>query len=186
MPRLQRTSPLALAAFTAVGLAAGLLLQFARSAWGVAPFVPPISLAATLVVIAVVLLVLGIALHRAVSRGSGERSGGARRPAQGPSGKPVNPFHAVRLLAGARAAGFAGALFGGFGGGLALQLLTRSVPPPAGTWLPMLLVLGGGVVLTVCGVIVEGLCRVPPDDPEPGAGPGAGPAPDQDAADLSA
>lgn len=163
---MQRTSPLAIAAFAAVGVAAGLLLQFARSSWGLAPFVPPLSLTATLTVIAVVLLILGIALHRTVTRGREEASG--RREPSGPR-KPVNPFHAVRLLAGARAAAFAGALFAGFGGGLALQLLTRSVAPPAGTWLPMLLVLGAGVVLTVCGLIVEALCRVPPDDSEPGA-----------------
>jgi drug/metabolite transporter (DMT)-like permease len=167
---MHRTSPLAIAAFAVVGLAGGLLLQFARSSWGQAPFVPPVSLAATLVVIAVVLLVLGIALRRAVTRDSG---------------RPVNPFHAVRLLAGARAGQFAGALFGGFGGGLALQLLTRSVPPPVATWLPMLLVLGAGIVLTVCGVVAEALCRVPPGGPEPGSEPDAGAGPGQDAADAA-
>lgn len=88
MPKLQRTSPLAITAFAVVGLAVGLLVQFARSSWGLAPFVPPVSLAATLVVIGAVVLVLGIALRRAVTRRSG---------------RPVNPFHAVRLLAGARA-----------------------------------------------------------------------------------
>lgn len=151
MPKLRRTSPLVITAFAVVGLAVGLLVQFTRSAWGFAPFVPPISLAATLVVIGVVVLVLGIALRRAVTRGSG---------------RAVNPFHAVRLLAGARAAQFAGALFGGFGGGLALQLLTRSVPPPAASWVPMLLVLGAGIVLLVCGLVAEFLCRVPPQEPE--------------------
>lgn len=153
MPKLQRTSPLAITAFAVVGLAVGLLVQFARSSWGLAPFVPPVSLAATLVVIGAVMLVLGIALRRAVTRRSG---------------RPVNPFHAVRLLAGARASQFAGALFGGFGGGLALQLLTRSVPPPVASWLPMLLVLGAGIALLVCGLIAELLCRVPPQDPEEG------------------
>ncbi|XPP26433.1 MAG: DUF3180 domain-containing protein [Leucobacter sp.] len=153
MPKLQRTSPLAITAFAVVGLAVGLLVQFARSSWGLAPFVPPVSLAATLVVIGAVVLVLGIALRRAVTRRSG---------------RPVNPFHAVRLLAGARASQFAGALFGGFGGGLALQLLTRSVPPPVASWLPMLLVLGAGIALLVCGLIAELLCRVPPQDPEEG------------------
>lgn len=151
MPKLQRASPLAVAAFAAIGLAVGLLVQFARSTWGFAPLVPPISLPATLVVLGAVLLVLGIMLRRAVTRRSK---------------RAVDPFHAVRLLAGARAALFAGALFAGFGTGLLLQLLTRSVAAPTGTWLPILLTLIAGVLLAVCGVIVESLCRVPPDDPE--------------------
>lgn len=151
MPRLERTSPLAVAACAVVGLAAGLLLQFALSARGLAPFVPPVSLAATLAVIAIVLVVLGIGLRRAVTRASG---------------RPVNPFHAVRLLAGARAGQFVGALLGGFGGGLLVQVLTRTVVPSAATWAPMLLVLLTGIGLAVAGLVAELLCRVPPTDPD--------------------
>lgn len=150
MNRLQRTSPLVVLAFAAAGLAAGLLAQMALSVRGSAPLVPPISLTLSLLVIAGMLLGFGIALRRAVTRASG---------------KPVNPFHAVRLLAAARAGQFVGALLGGFGGGLALQLLSRSIMPSAATWLPMLLVLLAGIVLVVCGVITESLCRVPPSDP---------------------
>lgn len=149
MPQQRRTSALAVGAFVVVGLMIGFLVQVARSSWGSAPLVPPFSLAATLVVIGGVLLGLGIALRRAVTRSAG---------------RAVNPFHAVRLLAGARAGQFAGGLFAGFGGGLALQLLTRSVLPPADTWAPMVLVLVGGAVLLGCGIITELLCRVPPGD----------------------
>ncbi|MBO1901664.1 DUF3180 domain-containing protein [Leucobacter weissii] len=154
MPKLQRTSPLWLLALAAIGAAVGLLLQVLLSSQGSPPFVPPTSLAATLGVIAAVLLVLGIMLRRAVTRAS---AGG------------VNPFHAVRLLAGARAGQFAGSLFAGFGAGLALQLLSRSVAPPPATWVPMLLVLAAGIALLVCGVVAEALCRVPPDDPDDGS-----------------
>lgn len=151
MASMQRTSLLVISAFAAVGLAVGLLLQLARSTQGQAALVPPISLSLTLVVLGGVLLVLGVSLRRAVTR---------------KSGKMVNPFHAVRLLAGARAGQFVGALFGGFGAGLALQLLSRSVIPPASTWLPMVIVLAAGIVLGVCGYIAESLCRVPPNEPE--------------------
>lgn len=147
----QRSPILALIAFAATGVVAGLLLQFVRSARGSAPLVPPISLALSLLVMAGVLLVLGITLRRAVTR-----------KAQ----RPVNPFHAVRLLAGARAGQFVGALLGGFGGGLALQLLTRSIAPPAASWVPTVLVLGAGAVLLVCALVTESLCRVPPNGPE--------------------
>lgn len=157
MSRLQRTSPLTISAFAAIGLGAGLLLQFVRSSRGSAPFVPPLSLTLTLLVMAGVLIVLGVALRRTVTRESGGR---------------VNPFHAVRLLAGARAGQYVGSLLGGFGGGLALQLLTRSVMPPAATWVPMVLVLGAGIVLLGCGIVAEAMCRVPPGDPGEPGGPG--------------
>ncbi|MDI6022465.1 DUF3180 domain-containing protein [Leucobacter sp. UT-8R-CII-1-4] len=144
---MQRTSPLTVATFGVVGIGIGLLLQLVRSNAGMAPLVPPISLALTELVLGGVLVTLGISLRRAVTN---------------KSGKAVNPFHAVRLLAGARAGQFVGALIGGFGAGLALQLLSRSVMPPAASWVPMLCVFGGGVALVVCGVIAESLCRVPP------------------------
>ena len=165
MTRQQRTSPLWVLAFAVAGVAAGVLIQVFLSARGSAPLVPPISLAITLLVTAGVLIVLAVMLRRSVTRASQ---------------RPVNPFHAVRLLAGARAGQFAGALFGGFGAGLILQLFTRSVMPPAATWVPMVLVIAAGVVLWVCGVIAESLCKVPPVDPEAkgeGEGPEGGPEP---------
>ncbi|MBN9613394.1 MAG: DUF3180 family protein, partial [Actinobacteria bacterium] len=172
---MQRTPILSVIAFAVAGVAIGLLLQLMRSAQGSAPLVPPITLAATLLVIAAVLLVLAILLHGAVSGGAvsggavsgGAVSNGAGSRGAGSSGaasrssdrrrakKPVNPFHAVRLLAGARAGQFAGALFAGFGGGSLLQLLTRSVMAPAETWVPMMLVLTSGVILLICGIIAE-------------------------------
>lgn len=163
MPKLERTSALTVAAFSVVGLAAGVLLQVFQSTRGDAPFVPPASLPATLLVIAAVVLALGIALRRAVTRASA---------------RPVNPFHAVRLLAGARASQFAGSLLGGFGLGLLIQVMTRSVIPPSSSWLPMLFVAVAGVVLLIAGAIAEWLCRVPPDgsdaefedDPDPETG----------------
>lgn len=149
MAKLQRTSPLSILAFAVVGFAIGFVLQLVRSGMGAVPLVPPVSLSVTLVVLAAVLTMLGVLLHRAV---------------RNDSGRPVNAFHAVRLLAGAKASQFVGALLGGFGAGLAAQLLMRSVPAPPSTWVPMVLVIGASVILTACGVIVEALCRVPPAD----------------------
>lgn len=168
MSSMQRTSPLTISAFAVAGAGVGLLLQLVRSTRGQAPVVPPLSLALTLIMLGVVLLVLAVSLRRAVTR---------------KSGKQVNPFRAVRLLAGARAGQFVGALFGGFGLGLVLQLLSRSVMPAAAAWVPMLLVVGAGIVLLVCAVIAESLCRVPPGDSgestdRSGAATGTGPEPD--------
>ncbi|MBK0417786.1 DUF3180 domain-containing protein [Leucobacter sp. CSA1] len=151
MRRVDRTSPLTVLAFAAAGVATGLLVQFFLSSRGRPPLVPPIPLPVTILILAVGILALGLVLRRATTRDTGGN---------------VNPFTAVRILAAARAGQFAGALLGGFGGGLALSLLTRSVPAPTETWLPMLLVLASGVALVVCGVIAEHLCRIPPDDEE--------------------
>lgn len=151
----ERTGPLAVAAAGAMGIAIGLVLQFALSGRGAPPFVPPLSLALMLVLIAGVLLALGIRLRRTVRGRAGA----------------VNPFHAVRLLATARAGQLVGALLGGFGGGLALSLLGRSVPAPSESWLPMVLVCAAGAALVTCAAITEHLCRIPPGDgdaPEPG------------------
>ncbi|QIM19158.1 DUF3180 domain-containing protein [Leucobacter coleopterorum] len=148
MRKIDRMNPLTSVAAAAMGIAIGLLVQFYLSGRGYAPFVPPLSLPVTLVFIAAVLLVFGIRLRRNVSKGK----------------RAVNPFHAVRLLATARAGQIVGGLLGGFGGGLLLSLLGRSVPAPVTSWLPMLLVFGGGLTLVVCSVITERLCRVPPGD----------------------
>ena len=155
MRRLERTNPLAVAAAAAMGAAVGMVVQFALSGRGHPTLVPPPSLAASLVLIGAVLLAFGIRLRRTV----------ARRPGD------VDPFHAVRLLAAARAGQIVGGLLGGFGAGLALPLLGRSVAAPVSIWLPMLLVLAGGAVLVACAAVAEHLCRVPPgEDGEDEAG----------------
>lgn len=160
MRETDQTKPLAIVAAAAIGAAIGLVVQFGLSGRGAPPLVPPLSLTVMLVLIAAVLLTLGIRLRRNV----------VKRPGA------INPFHAVRLLVTARAAQLVGGLLGGFGGGLALSLLGRTVPAPTGTWVPMVLAFAGGVVLVVCAAITEHLCRVPPGDgdapdaadPEPG------------------
>lgn len=172
MNRMQRVNPVTAVILGGAGLIIGLGLQSLQSALGRASIVPPTSLVVTLVMIAVVLLALGVMLRVSVRRAS----------------QPVNPFFAVRLLAGSRAGQFVGAFFAGFGAGLLLQLLTRSVMPPASTWSPMLLTLVAGLVLHICGVIAEALCRVPPgsSDPDDGAAdPDAGPEPHSDAVTSS-
>lgn len=163
MRRVERTSAIAVAAAAAMGAAAGWLLQFGLVSRGAPTLVPPISLPVTLSAVAIVLLVFGIRLRRAVKHRPGA----------------VNPFHAVRLLVTARAAQFVGAVFGGFGAGLWIALAGRSVPPATGVWLPMLITVIGGVVLVACAAITELLCRVPPGNGEDESGdedPAPGPA----------
>lgn len=151
MSSAERQGPLTDLAIAAMGAAVGLVLQFALSSRGASPFIPPYSLPITLALIGAVLVVLGIRLRRSVARGTGA----------------VNPFFAVRLLASARAGRIVGALLGGFGAGLALSLLGRSVPAPVGTWLPMVVAAAAGAALLGCAIYAEHCCRVPPgDDPD--------------------
>lgn len=129
------------------GFACGLLLQLWLSSRGAAPGVPPVSLTASLVVLAGVLLALGWVLRRALRAETMQQ---------------INPFHAVRVLAGARAGQLLGALSAGAGGGMLVQILTRTVVPGAGVWGPMASLAAAGLLLLLCGVIVERWCQVPP------------------------
>ncbi|MFD5600339.1 DUF3180 family protein [Leucobacter sp. NPDC058333] len=163
MRKIERSNPLVTLAVAAMGAAVGLVVQFALSSRGAPPLVPPLSLAASLVLVAGVLLVFGIRLRRQIQKQPGA----------------INPFQAVRLLVTARAGQLVGALFGGFGGGLLLSLAGRSVPATASTWLPMALTVVAGAALIVCAAVVEHWCQVPPGndgDAETDTDPQQGPA----------
>lgn len=149
MNQRARVNAWAFVLLVVVGIGAGHGLQVILSGSGRPPFVPPLSLPATLLILAVILVYLGIRLARAVQH---QREG------------RVNPFHAVRLLAGARAGQFSGALFFGFGVGLAILVLTRTVPAAPATWAPMVAAAVAGALLFAAGLFAERSCRIPPDD----------------------
>lgn len=148
-PGLQR-QPLAPLVAGAVALVAALIIQFGLARSGRSPFVPTYSAALALCAIGIVILVFGLRLKRLIADKK----------------RIVDPFHAVRVLVAARAGALVGGLFGGFGAGLALSLLGRSVPAATAIWLPMIAVCAAGIFLAVCGVLAERWCRVPPGDDE--------------------
>lgn len=78
--------------------------------------------------------------------------------------RPVDPLYATRVVVLAKASSIGGALFGGFGAGLLVYLLTRSVTPSLGSTLPNAVAFGGAVVLTVCALVAERMCIAPPGD----------------------
>ncbi|AOX65572.1 MULTISPECIES: DUF3180 domain-containing protein [unclassified Curtobacterium] len=77
---------------------------------------------------------------------------------------PVDPLYAIRVVVLAKASSIAGSLFGGFGAGLLVYLLTRSAFPSLGSVLPNAVAVGGGLVLTVCALVAERMCIAPPGD----------------------
>lgn len=87
-----------------------------------------------------------------------------RRHARGDASRRVDPLYATRVVVLAKASSICGALFGAFALGLLGYLFTRSVLPSLGSTLPNAVAVGGGIVLTVCALVAERMCIVPPGD----------------------
>jgi hypothetical protein len=109
----------------------------------------PLGLTLAFIGVAVVLMARPVRRHA--------REGALRQ-------RPVDPLYATRVVVLAKASSIGGALFGGFGIGLLLYLLTRNATPSLGSTLPNAVALGGAVVLTVCALVAERMCIAPPGD----------------------
>jgi hypothetical protein len=145
---VKHTSPGLLVALALFGGAAGFGIQTVLAAASMAKLRPEYTLAVSLVVIAVLIVVLAVPVRRAVR--------GAQR-------RPIDPFYATRVVILAKAGSIAGSLLSGAAAGILVDLLLRG--SPTGDTLARILVsLGGAVLLLVGGLVAEYLCRVPPRD----------------------
>ncbi|QEO15076.1 DUF3180 domain-containing protein [Agromyces intestinalis] len=148
---MKRTHPSTLVAFALGGLVAGYLLDLSIVTAGRPALVPPISLAVTLAGIGVIVVLVAWPIRRAV---------------KGTSKRRIDPFHAMRVAALAKACSVSGALVIGVAGGIALFLLTRVVVPGLGNvWLAVATAAGAALLLAG-GLVAEWCCTLPPDDPE--------------------
>jgi hypothetical protein len=146
---MKRTRPSTIIAFTLGGLVVGYLLDLAIVTAGSKALVPPISLAITLVGVAVIVVALAWPIRRAV---------------KGKATKHLDPFRAMRIAVLAKACSLSGALVLGVGLGITLFLITRSVVPSASTiWLALATAIGAGLLLAG-GLVAEWCCTLPPDD----------------------
>lgn len=151
---MTRTRP-ALVAFLALGSAVlAIALQLGLAAVGLSKIVPQVTLSATLVLIAVVVIVLALPVRRATRA----REGSATPPR-------VDPFYATRVVLIAKASSVAGALLGGAAVGLVVELLIRPVSMAGSVWAGAAMVVGA-VLLLVAGLLAESWCALPPDDEE--------------------
>lgn len=148
---MRRTHPSAVIAFTLAGLVLGYLGDLATVSAGGKAIVPPLSLPVTLTGVAIMVVALAWPIRRAV---------------KGKTTKHLDPFRAMRTAVLAKACSLSGALVLGFGIGITLFLVTRSVLPSAETvWLALATAIGAALLLAG-GLIAEYFCTLPPDDTE--------------------
>jgi hypothetical protein len=144
-----RTRPSLLLVVAVLGGALGWLLETALVANGRAAFIPPVTLAAALALIAVIVVVMALPVFRVVRGTAKER---------------IDPFYATRVVLLAKATSITGALLGGAAGAILGFLLTRSVTPPVGSLGLAIATVVAGVLLLVGGLVAEKMCTLPPSD----------------------
>jgi hypothetical protein len=146
---VKRTRPFALVLYALVGAGAGWLLQTVLTAVGSAVLSPPFTLAFTLAVIGVIVLVFALPVRRAVRDRENHR---------------VDPFYATRVVVLAKASSIAGSLLFGAALAIVVYLLTRSVVAGVGSIFTSAAAMVGSAVLLICGLVAENMCSLPPDD----------------------
>lgn len=154
---MKRTGPGILIIAAVIGIVAGFLLDQLLTTARQPTFTPTLTLPFFALALAVIVVALAIPIRRA-TRGTGHG--------------PVNPFWALRVAVLAKSSSIVGALFGGFGLGLALFLLTRPVVPSVGSMGPIIATAVCGALLTASGLVAEHLCTIRKDDDDPQLGPG--------------
>lgn len=146
---MRRTSIALLITLAIVAGVIGWLSQVALTASGSPTILPPATLTAGLIAVALVVVAFGWPIRQSV-RGSRARS--------------INPFFAMRVLVLAQACSLTGAFLTGAAAGVLLYDLSRSVPPPAATLVAVIGAAVGSVCVVVAGLLVESWLRIPPSD----------------------
>lgn len=135
-----------------LGILGGTVLWFVETALvsvGRGRFIPPVTLAIALTVIAVIIIVMALPVRRA---------------AKGTNTRRVDPFYATRVVVLAKASSLGGALLSGAGLGILGFLLTRTVTPGVGSLSMVIASAVGAVLLLIAGLVAEQMCIVPPHD----------------------
>ena len=110
---------------------------------------PPLSLAVTLFLAAVLVVLLAVPVRRAVD---------GKKPVR------VDPMYATRVLALAKATVIVGSLGFGAGLGIVLHLVGRPTVPPHVVFGSSVALMLTAALLVIGGIVAEHLCTLPPDD----------------------
>lgn len=164
---MKPTKLINLVAWVVPATTAGYLLpQIVVNQGGSIP-ISPLNIIITLPLIGVILALMAIPIfkYRKALLARAKDSSAARP-------LPLNPFYAVRVLLLAKAISISGAIFTGWHIGLVwLQLSSPVIPSST---IQNVLALVGSVIMMVCAVIVERVCRVIDDGSAPEAKAAAG------------
>jgi Protein of unknown function (DUF3180) len=150
---VKRTRPLALVLFAVVGAGAGWLLEVILTAFGSAAASAPFTLALSLAVIGVLVLVFAVPVRRAVRDRENHM---------------VDPFYATRVVVLAKTSSVVGSLLFGASVSVVGYLLTREVVAAVSSVFSSGACVVGAVILAVCGLVAENMCSIPPDDKDKG------------------
>lgn len=145
-----RFLPLALC--TLGGAVIGYLLMLVMSARGLMAPVLDYSALFSMGAVSAITLVLGIRVKRFTSGRSRNR---------------VEPIAAARILVLAQAGAYAGAVICGWHLSLMAALLAASGPSPTAT--RAIVLAGAGALMVIIGLIVQHLCKLPPEDTDENA-----------------
>lgn len=157
---MKRTTATPLIVLAAVGVVFGYLLEVATVSAGRASIIPPVTLAVSLVAIAIVLVALSWPIRRSTT---------------GRATRRIDPFRAMRVAALAKASSHAGSLVAGAAIGILLFLLTRPIVPALGSFWLVIASIVGSVALVVAALVAEWFCTVPKDEDDDAA-PGGAPS----------
>lgn len=162
---LKPTSIMSLVAWLVSATTAGYLLpQLIISNGGSIP-ISPWNIIVTLPLIGIVLVLMAIPMfkYRAALREQKKQSAvstvqSTTRP------KRLNPFYAVRLVLLAKSIAISGSIFSGWHLGLVWLQLTQPIVPTSTFQNALGLI--GAVLMTVCAIIVERICKITDDLPD--------------------
>jgi hypothetical protein len=132
---------------------AGYLLPKILVSGGGAIPISPLNIIVTLPLIGIILLLMAIPMFK-YRKANQLRVKDSSKPRP----MPLNPFYAVRLVVLAKAIAVSGAIFSGWHLGVVWLQLTSPVVPSS--TLQNGFALLGSIVMTVCAVIVERICRI--------------------------
>jgi hypothetical protein len=149
-------NPLRLLLIGVILAVAGWSATVVTSRYSIATPVLPATALATMGVIVIITLILGI---RVLRWRNSNKSGNKANKTQ------LDPLLAARTLILAQACAYAGTVLLGWHVGIFLdQLRIWSLRSDQGiTWLALAMA-GGGLVMIVVGLLVERFCRIPPED----------------------